>query len=186
MAKGHLHQERANVQSTKPKPPPESPLPLDPSIIEDFSPTTVTPPEPRSHAVYADCEPVSGRVYADGTGRFMAPSATGHEYIFIVYDYDSNSIHATPIKNRTAGEFKRAYVATVELLQARGLQPKLHFLDNEASKQLKNYITDQGGDFHLAPPYLHRRNAAERAISTYKDHFIAGLCSTDKNYPLTS
>jgi hypothetical protein len=39
-------------------------------------------------------------------------------------------------------------------------------------------------DFQLAPPHVHRRNAAERAIRTFKNHFIAGLCSTDKNFPL--
>jgi hypothetical protein len=31
---------------------------------------------------------------------------------------------------------------------------------------------------------VHRRNAAERAIQTFKNHFIAGLCSTDKDFPL--
>jgi hypothetical protein len=64
------------------------------------------------------------------------------------------------------------------------LHPKLQILDNEASKLLVDYITGQGIDYQLAPPHVHRRNAAERAISTYKDHFIAGLCSTDKDYPL--
>jgi hypothetical protein len=31
---------------------------------------------------------------------------------------------------------------------------------------------------------MHRRNAAERAICTFKNHFIAGLCSVDKHFPL--
>jgi hypothetical protein len=34
------------------------------------------------------------------------------------------------------------------------------------------------------PPYSHRRNSAERAIRSFKDHFIAGLCSTDKSFPM--
>jgi hypothetical protein len=34
------------------------------------------------------------------------------------------------------------------------------------------------------PPYSHRRNSAERAIRSFKDHFIAGLCSTDKSFPI--
>ena len=29
-----------------------------------------------------------------------------------------------------------------------------------------------------------RRNAAERAISTFKDHFITGMCSTDLDFPM--
>ena len=31
---------------------------------------------------------------------------------------------------------------------------------------------------------MHRRNAAERALRTFKTHFIAGLCSVDKDLPL--
>ena len=34
------------------------------------------------------------------------------------------------------------------------------------------------------PPHAHRRNAAERAIRTFKNHFIAGLASTDPTFPL--
>jgi hypothetical protein len=49
---------------------------------------------------------------------------------------------------------------------------------------LLNYIDSEGIDYQLVPPNVHRRNAAERAISTYKDHLIAGLSSTDKVFPL--
>jgi hypothetical protein len=34
------------------------------------------------------------------------------------------------------------------------------------------------------PPYSHRRNSAERAIRSFKDRLIAGLCSTDKSFPM--
>ncbi len=39
-------------------------------------------------------------------------------------------------------------------------------------------------NFQLVPPDVHRRNAAERAICTWKNHFIAGLCSTDPTFPM--
>jgi len=39
-------------------------------------------------------------------------------------------------------------------------------------------------DFQLVPPGMHRCNAAERVIRTWKNHFIAGLCTTDPNFPL--
>jgi hypothetical protein len=39
--------------------------------------------------------------------------------------------------------------------------------------------------FQLVPPHNHRRNAAEKAIGTWKDHFIAGLSSSlDPNFPM--
>jgi hypothetical protein len=31
---------------------------------------------------------------------------------------------------------------------------------------------------------FHRRNAAERAIKSFKYHLISGLCSTDKSFPM--
>jgi hypothetical protein len=67
---------------------------------------------------------------------------------------------------------------------ARGLKPKLMKLDNEASKLLKTYLHQQDITFQLVPPYSHRRNLAERAIRSFKDHLIPGLCSTDKSFPM--
>ena len=31
---------------------------------------------------------------------------------------------------------------------------------------------------------MHRYNAVERVISTFKYHFIAGICATDPDYPM--
>jgi hypothetical protein len=45
-------------------------------------------------------------------------------------------------------------------------------------------MTDSNIDYQLVPPGVHRRNAAERAICTFKNHLIAGLCSVDKHFPL--
>jgi hypothetical protein len=57
-------------------------------------------------------------------------------------------------------------------------------LDNEASKLLKDYLHQQDITFQLVPPYSHIRNSAERAIRSFKGHLIAGLCSTDKSFPM--
>jgi hypothetical protein len=43
---------------------------------------------------------------------------------------------------------------------------------------------DNNVDFQLVPPGIHGRNAAERAIRTFKNYFIAGLCSVNKNFPI--
>jgi hypothetical protein len=39
-------------------------------------------------------------------------------------------------------------------------------------------------EYQLVPPHCHRRNDAERAIRTFKEHFVAGLSSMDPNFPL--
>jgi hypothetical protein len=101
----------------------------------------------------------------------------------ILYDYESNTILAQPIKDRTALELLRAFKIMEQELVTRGLKPKLMKLENVASK-LKTYLHQQNITFKLVPPYIHRRNASERAIRSFKDHLINGICSTDKSFPM--
>jgi hypothetical protein len=102
----------------------------------------------------------------------------------IVYDYDSNHIFAKPFKTRSASCILAAYKSVHLRLCAEGLRPKLQRLDNECSTILKEYLQDEDIDFQLVPPHHHRRNAAERAVRTFKDHFIAGMCSLDPDFPI--
>jgi hypothetical protein len=69
-------------------------------------------------------------------------------------------------------------------LTSRGLQPKLMRFDNEVSQPLKTSLYEHEINFQLVPPYSHRCNASERAIRSFKYHLIAGLCSTDKAFPM--
>jgi hypothetical protein len=111
-------------------------------------------------------------------------SSKGNKNIMILYDYDSNAILAQPIKDRTAPELLKAFQVMEQELVTRGLKQKLMKLDNEASKLLKTYLHQQNITFQLVPSYSHRRNSAERAIRSFKDHLIAGLCFTDKSFPM--
>jgi hypothetical protein len=175
---GHLDQQRQNIQSTRrfPEPP-----------TDDFQPDPPITNGASTHAVFTstiDIPPKTGQVYTDQTGAFPHYSASGHRYIMVLYDYDSNAILAEPLINKSAPEHLRAYKVMHALLVSRGLRPQLQRLDNEASNLLKTFITTAGIDFQLAPPGIHRRNAAERAIRTFKNHFIAGLSSTDRHFPI--
>ena len=37
--------------------------------------------------------------------------------------------------------------------------------------------------YQLVPPHVHRRNAAEREIRTFKNNLITELCLCDTNFP---
>jgi hypothetical protein len=169
--KCHLNQQRQNSRTTKVKDPKVivTETDLDHSIKTQF--------------VYAATID-AGQIYTDQTGRFPVVSSKGNKYIMILYDYDSNAILAQPIKDRTAPELLRAFQVIEQELVSRGLKPKLMKLDDEASKFLKTYIHQQNITFQLVPPYSHRRNSAERAIRSFKDHLIAELCSTEKSFPM--
>jgi hypothetical protein len=124
------------------------------------------------------------QIYTDLTGIFPTTSLSGKKYILILYDYDSKSFVPDPMKNRGNKEMVRAFDFLIQSLIIHGLKPSLQILDNEASLALRNYLTKQGIDYQLAPPHIHQWNNAERAIHTFKNHFITGLCSVDPNFPL--
>jgi hypothetical protein len=50
---------------------------------------------------------------------------------------------------------------------------------------MKACIKENGMDYKLVPPGQHRRNQAERAIQTFKAHFISILAGIDGKFPLS-
>jgi hypothetical protein len=171
-AKGHLDQVRKNKQSTSiPSIPADDPFPKQ---------------DTTTHICFASClpQPITGKTYSDQTGRFTVPSRSGNNYMFVLYDYDSNLIYAEAIPNRESNTILNAYKSVLQKLIKAGLHPQLHRLDNECSTALQEFFVDSNIDFQRAPPGMHRANAAERAIRTLKNHFIAGLCTAHPDFPL--
>ena len=56
-------------------------------------------------------------------------------------------------------------------------------MDNEVSEDLKKYFEDSDIQLQLVAPQIHWRNAAERVVRTFKNHFIAALCTVDPLFP---
>ena len=169
--KGHLNQQRQRHRKPLHKETPPTPIPT------------------RTHTIYAatlDPKQPTGNSFSDLTGRFPIQSNHGANYIFMLYDYDSNAILVRPLRNRSAHEIQRVFTSVHAYLVTRGLRPRLHTLDNEASTILKEFLTAENVEYQLVPPHIHQCNSAERAIQTFKNHFIAGLASTDPNFPLSN
>ena len=47
--------------------------------------------------------------YSDQTGWFPHRSSRGNEYVMVMYDYNSNAILCTPLKNRQAKTIMNAW-----------------------------------------------------------------------------
>lgn len=173
---GHLDQERSHLQSTK--------LPKD--IRHDFFPTTSTP-SPKQYSVCSKIVPFSPKElsYGDLTGSFPYTSSRGNKYLYVMYDYDSNAILLHPLKTRQASEITSAWQTLHTKLTQHGHKIKNFILDNEFSHDLRQALTKNKINFQLVPPNVHRRNAAERAIRTFKAHFLAGLATCDPDFPIT-
>jgi hypothetical protein len=125
-----------------------------------------------------------GQLYTDLTGKFPVRSIKGNSYVMVCYIYDCNYVKVIPMKSRSASEWVKAYDSVHHELTIKGFKPKLQTLDNEASAALKNYFTVNDIAYQLVPPHCHRRNAAERAIRTFKEHFVAGISSVDPSFPM--
>jgi len=143
-----------------------------------------TSPNIRTKIVFLKNFDITGRAYSDQTGKFLVPSTSGMKYLFVLYNYDSSLIWATPIPSRNKKHILKAYQDTIKLLESRGFKPVLQRMDKKCSNLLKEFMTSEGIEYKLTPAGKHGRNAAEKGIQIYKDHFIAGLSSTNPIFPL--
>jgi hypothetical protein len=103
---------------------------------------------------------------------------------FIRYHYETNAILANPIPGLDSASILDAYKKNFEYLESNGYYPKLHVMDNQATIVINAYLNPQHVELQLVEPYNHCANAAERAIQTFRNHFIGGLGTTDSNFPV--
>jgi hypothetical protein len=118
------------------------------------------------------------------TGNFPFVSIDGSVCYFIMYHYESNSILAAPINGMTDKIIFEAYKKNFDMLERKGFKVQVNVMDNQATKYIKQFLTEKECKLQLVEPHNKRVNAAERAIQTWKDAFIAALATTDTEFPL--
>ena len=89
-----------------------------------------------------------------------------------------------PIETIIEADMFRAYNFLYDTFENAGQAPKLKIMENESSTPLKHLLQKRRTVVQLAPSHSHRRNAAERAIRTFNNRFLAGLASVDNNFPI--
>eukprot|EP00957_Ditylum_brightwellii_P178887 13626077-Ditylum_brightwellii.AAC.1 len=149
-----MNQQRANVRSIQPK---QKTLTINLDAIDpdyDLTKSIKNRTNEISPGVVV-LEPGTGKIFMDQTGQFPILSPRGYQYIYVLYDYDSNAILAEPIRNRTEEELIHAFDVLHTHLLNHGLKPRLQMLDNEASAALKQEIINKTMKFQLAPPHVH-------------------------------
>jgi hypothetical protein len=173
---GHLAQQRQNVKSTKIKPIAQQASLLHPAISP---PEAISP----SNEVFVQVYPLS-KLYTNDTDHFPVRARTGNQYIMIAYHADGNLILQEAFQTWSNQHCIAAYNSIMTCLAARGLSVDLQILDNEASAAYKQAITfTWQAKFQLVPPDMHHCNRAERAIRTFKNHFLSVLAGVDAAFP---
>jgi hypothetical protein len=131
-------------------------------------------PEPASttNDLHLTVEPIS-KLYTDDTGRFPTRAQSGNQYIMIAFHTPTNAILVAPFKSRKDVHQMEAYNSIMQRLKERNHHVDLQILDNEASVEYKTLMTAKWKvNYQLVPPHIHRQNAAERDIRTFKAHFL--------------
>ena len=140
--------------------------------MTDAFPSSPDPNLRTNQVAYAIIDPdnmING--YFDLAGKFPQRSSSGNQYVLVGYNFDANSILATPFKNRTAPILTQAWKTLHNKYTQAAVAPQLYILDNEFSAELEQALNLAGCQFQLVPPHAHRNNLAERAIQTWKSHF---------------
>ena len=130
MHQGHLSQEFQGTQSTQSLPTSE--------CLVDRSPAKITQ---KSNLIFSSCFQATCEIYGDPTGRFVTPLISGNEYILVVYNYDSNTIHVEVFQSRQTVHIIDGYKKILEDLSAHDISPILFTIYNEISTALVNFIT---------------------------------------------
>lgn len=180
-SKGHLNQTRSGQRSTK-----------HTEIYDETTDDWYPLPRERISRQSAIITRVvrmynpPGRLHVDLAGRFPITARSGAQYMLVMYNEDTNYIHIETMKSRKSSEYVLAYSSGIQFWTTHGIDPQVIRLDNETSTELEEYCRQLQPPVHIqyVPPNNHRANRAERAIRTWKDHFIAGLATTDPNFPL--
>ena len=170
--KGHMKKQRQNVRSTKEK------------INDDVDDAGELTRAITKHTILVKVINANETVYTDQTGRLPIQSSKGNTSLMIYYDVDANYINAEPLRNHADNQMISAYHTLWERVKCqRVTKPKLHILDNKASEALKSAIKENC-ELQLVPPDTHRRNLAERAIQTFKSHFLSILAGVDPSFSM--
>ena len=206
-AKGHMKRPRHGIRSTRRPlsptsvashtndeptmpiipPPAWIPLPDDFDMPQGVVPNVIVDDDESIANVFcygAFADKRSGVVYNDLTGSFPFVSYDGSVCFLVMYHYEANAILATPISGLDDKSIFNAYKMNFDELASKGFKPKLNVMDNQATKYIKQFLTEEDCELQLVEPHNHRVNAAERAIQTFKDAFISALATTDQDFPL--
>ena len=146
-----MDRTRKNARSTKIAPNFEPHL-EEQQNIDDIFPKQ----ENRTHSIFVwviTADATTGKVYTDFTGRFPVMSLRGVQYIFLLYDYDSNAILVEPMKSRSDTDMEKAYTKLYDYLTDCEIKPKFNVMDNEASTAIKKLLTRRDAKFQLVEPH---------------------------------
>jgi hypothetical protein len=93
-------------------------------------------------------------------------------------------IHAELLPSRTESSLGAAFARTYQFFKDLGHQIQFQVLDNECPASLVRFFEQQHVHVQRVPPNQKRTNKAERAIQTFRRHFLSVFVGTHPNFPI--
>ena len=87
-----------------------------------------------------------GTIYVDFTGKFPILSMDSIVTICIVYNWTTDEIIATHIKNMKEETIVECFKQNIEYLSKRGFKPVLNIIDNVTSREVQAYLEKDNVD----------------------------------------
>ena len=101
-----------------------------------------------------------GGAYSDLCGHFPITSSRVNKYIYVMYLYDCNTILTVAMQNISYKEMVRSFTELNEFLKNLRINPGFHFMNNEASTDLKMAMSTMDIKYQLVLPSNHTANNA--------------------------
>jgi len=103
--------------------------------------------------------------------------------IFVRYVYQLNAIILQPKKSREISYMVEAFQQMYEYLKNCGFKPKLGVMGNDCSQAVNKHFMRET-TFQFVEATNNRVNAADPVMQTIKNHFLAGLATVVKEFPI--
>jgi len=185
-AAGHLDQQRQIIRAQGPSGAAiQAPMTVVP--IDRENSLNILPLPARAdpdHLIYAKVWDLNDDIHVDLMGKFPYLSQRGNQYILVSTFH--RYIHIEVMPNRSAGSYLQAFKATHQFFLSKGHIIHSQMMDKETSGTVEQYLKNEAKiGVIYAPTSTHRRNKAEKAIRTVKNHIISTLATADPGFPLS-
>ena len=100
-----------------------------------------------------------GTIYADLMGTFPITSMNGIQAVFIMYDWTTNEVLATLIKDATSETIMKSFKENIAYLAKRGFKPVCYVDANAATNAVKEYLKSEDINVQFFTPLDHREHS---------------------------
>ena len=121
------------------------------------------------------------KLYGDFTGRLDKPSFDEHVAFMVFFHSKANYIKIEPVRAGHAPS--EAYQRAYNFFKQKNCTGDWFIADNAVPDSTRKWFEKKNVKVQIVPPNQHRANAAERAIQTFKAHFITILDGVSKSFP---